>query len=878
MVQRYETLLDFSSGYLMKKDFDKLESDALPIVKRLVGVAEPQRKSHKDAASIAKLIGWHSSGYLRTNRNDAYIQHELELCNGLLSDIDGKSLDIQQRNAVVIDEYSNLVIAGAGSGKTLTVVGKLKYLVERWGVKPSQILVTSFTRKSVDELAERIERAGIKGVSTKTFHSLGLSVLGSPGVANENELKRCVTKYLSSEIFKDARQTQAYLEFYGCYSFIPDDWSQYENDGERFKKLKSMDLETLKGQLSAAGTIPKTKRETLHGERVKSLEELIIANHLFLYGVKYEYEKNYTGHYDNSGNRAYQPDFYLSDYDIWLEHFGIDEHGRAPWLATEFEEQKYLEGIIWKRKIHKENETTLLESYSYWNQHNQLIDNLDAMLEKIGVKLKLDQTRLAKLYKELTGNMNFNKSMVDLICTFIGLYKANNFTMDIVDEKARAAYANKKKARMLSGDSFMHHRYKLFATFLAPMIDYYTRSLRQKNQIDFDDMINQATAVIQANGIDDRYRYIIVDEYQDISMSRFNLIKAIREHTDAKLICVGDDWQSIYRFAGSDVTLFTSFGEFCGYHERLYIEGTYRNSQSLIDVASRFIMKNEHQIEKRMVSRQKEQNPKPVTVLSVADPLVALKLTLDFILGAEAFSGSVLILGRHNFDFARLFGIDDGEVVAGHKYDIDEFSFKMDKDDDISIVYKGCPNIRFMSVHRAKGLEDDEVIVLNLVNDTYGFPNKVVDDPILNLLLASSDEYSYAEERRLFYVALTRTKNRVFLISSSLGDSKGQSIFVDELLEDSAPGDGAGLGVAKGRDENQRLAAANGLVENQGLAAANGCGEKATSALIVVSQNHERSPLNCPRCGSGVLIVRRNSLDGREFLGCSNYPFCDRTY
>lgn len=333
--------------------------------------------------------------------------------------------------------YNNLVSAGAGSGKTLTVFGKLKYLVECWDVKPSQILVTSFTRKSVDELAERIERAGIKGVSTRTFHSLGLSVLHSPGVANEDELRSCVIKYLRTEIFKDARQAQAYLELYGCYSFIPDDWAQYENDGERFRELKCMDLGTLKGQLGDAAMRSESQYGTFQGERVNSLEELIIANHLFLCNINYEYEKNYTGYYENSGNRAYQPDFYLPDYDIWLEHFGIDEHNRAPWLATEFEEQKYLDGILWKRDIHRKNGTQLLESYSYWNRDNLLIDRLDAMLGENDVKINLNQTRLSNLYKELTGNKNFNRSMIDLICTFIGLYKVNNFVMDIVETRAQ---------------------------------------------------------------------------------------------------------------------------------------------------------------------------------------------------------------------------------------------------------------------------------------------------------------------------------------------------------------------------------------------------------------------------------------------------------
>jgi ssDNA-binding Zn-finger/Zn-ribbon topoisomerase 1 len=164
-------------------------------------------------------------------------------------------------------------------------------------------------------------------------------------------------------------------------------------------------------------------------------------------------------------------------------------------------------------------------------------------------------------------------------------------------------------------------------------------------------------------------------------------------------------------------------------------------------------------------------------------------------------------------------------------------SRKDTKSGDIDVAYRGYSNIKFITVHRAKGLEADEVIVLNLVNDKYGFPNKIADDPLLNLLLADSDDYQYAEERRLFYVAMTRTRNRVYLITSHAEAYKGHSVFVDELLDD------------------------NG-----------------NEAIRLITEEGERAPTHCPRCGKGILVVRRNSMDGREFLGCTNYPFCEKTY
>lgn len=812
----------FESGYLMKRSYDELIKEAKPSVDCIEKISEDLWSLHENPQLIRKLLFYYDADY-RDERNARYKKHELGQWGHLLDDIDGKKLDDQQRDAVVTDEYSNLVIAGAGSGKTLTVVGKIKYLVERWNIDPAEILVTSFTRKSVDELTGRIERAGIQGVTAKNFHALGLGILGTVGVANDNELKNCIVRYLRSEILSSPKQVQAYLEFYGCYSALLQDSAEPESIGEQFENLKSEDIVTIKGRLIEIADERKADHSTLQGEKVSSLEELIIANFLFLNGVNYEYEKTYSGDYDKSG-RAYQPDFYLNDYDIWLEHFGISKDGRVPWIKTEYEEKKYRDGIIWKRETHKKNGTNLIESYSFWNDDNGLLRRLEGLLTANGVELHEDVEHLANLYNQLKEDEGFSKSIIDLISTFISLFKANNFRVEEVDRRAAAVYG---------ADGFMRHRYDLFMTFVEPMIHSYRATLEAKNQVDFDDMINHATEVVKRGGIDVQYHYIIVDEYQDISMSRFGLIHAIREATDAKLICVGDDWQSIYRFAGSDVTLFTNFDSFSGDHEKLKIEQTYRNSQELVDTASSFIMKNNQQLPKTMKSGKAKEFP--ITVVTMKSQQEALEVALEQILNSSNYyQGEILILGRHNSDLSKLFADIKGDqwqnVQSGY------FTFCKDRDSgDILIKYKDYPNIKFMSVHRAKGLEADDVIVLNLINDKYGFPNKIVDDPILNLLLGASDEYRYAEERRLFYVALTRTENSVYLITNSSDDYKASSSFIKELVE-----------------------------------------EFKDKSLTVISDEPERSPAACPYC-EGVLVVRKNR-QMKEFLGCTNYPFCKKTY
>lgn len=811
VIAEQDQVLDLDNGYLMMKDWKKVLSKSDSLVKKLEAIPEDVIKQHVIFKNAKALLERHEEDSVLKKRNEKFKKEELARYGHLLNNVNGYPLDAQQRDAVVTDEYNNLVIAGAGSGKTLTIVGKLKYLIEAKGIAPEEILLTSFTRKSVNELASRVEAAGIEGVDCNTFHSIGLNQLSGMGVANDNELKICTLDYLQEGILDKPEQMQAYLEFYGLYKHIPKNPSDYKNIGDQYQEYKSSDLETIKGKL-----------DTMRGERVNSEQELMIANFLYLNGVNYEYEKNYTGDYDKEGHRAYQPDFYLPDYDIWYEHFGIDKDGKA-FPENPIKAQKYIDDMWWKRSVHKKNGTKLIESYSYWNDDQDLLNKVKRLLKNNGVHLNSDPEFLSCVYEGLSSDDKYLNSIVKLVTTFLSLAKANDVSMGEIWERGRNAY---------EGQGYMWHRFELFMTFAESIMAAYKRKLNAENQIDFDDMINMAAMKIRHEGIDKKYKYIIVDEYQDISRSRFGLIQAIREATGAKLMCVGDDWQSIYRFAGSDVSLFTHFEDYVGYAERLKIEQTYRNSQELVNVASRFVEKNPSQIRKHMRSKAVSRQY-PVLITQVDDQVVSFEYALDQILDREAgYSGEILILGRHNRDIENVYPglVGDKDISFWHEK----------KTGDLRIKYRGYDKIRYLSVHKAKGLEADDVIVLNLVSSLYGFPNRLEDDPILQILLGDPENFEFAEERRLFYVALTRTKNTVALISTTSISPKPSSPFVDELKSD---------------DRGQHILIAS-----------------------LPDSPDEWSPTLCPACGSGRLVVRTNEETGHQFLGCTNYPHCDATY
>ena len=326
--------------------------------------------------------------------NEAFLTSRSQNCDSLLSNIDGKSLDKQQRTVVLSDEPRTLVLAGAGSGKTLTIAGKVKYLCQECNIAPEDILLIAFTKKSAEEMTERISgRLGIP-INATTFHKLGLDIItAAEGKRPEvqDNLLDFVRNYFENEVVGHPELVKDLIEFFAYYLHIPADMEKFDSLGAAYEYEKSVDFETLRCKYDQAKWVNqatnerKEERRTLKDERVKSLEEVTIANFLFLNGVNYEYERLYPYEVSDPTRKAYRPDFYLPDYDLYLEHFGIAKDGKLPWLSS-IEEQKYLDEMAWKRELHKSHGTKLLETYSYLSSEGKLLEYLDSLLKKNGVE------------------------------------------------------------------------------------------------------------------------------------------------------------------------------------------------------------------------------------------------------------------------------------------------------------------------------------------------------------------------------------------------------------------------------------------------------------------------------------------------------------
>lgn len=737
--------------------------------------------------------------------NFAFLRREVERLSNFFDNIDGKKLDLQQRNAVLTDEDHNLVLAGAGSGKTLTIAAKVKYLVEQKNIQPEDILLISFTKKAAEEMNERINQKLSIPVNAVTFHKLGNDIIHQyQNFTLIDNMKEIVSEYFKSIILKDAKALKNMFDFFLFYLNVPKDLQDFDCLGSYIDNQRTLDLITLKSKYNASLlelkiTDLKHDLQTVAGERVRSMEEVMIANYLFVNGINYEYEKEYPFKSEENPHRSYHPDFYLTDYDIYLEHFGINKEGKLPWLSR-VEEQKYLDEMKWKREFHEKNGTKLIETYSYYNQERRLLQKLQELLdENHVVSYPRDiQDIYEKVYAS-DEDYHF-KEFEKLIITFINLYKANGYTINDLESFKK------------NDNSYRTQRNNAFLDIIQPILTYYENELKRQNGIDFSDMINLATQCIQEKEMTFPYQYIIIDEYQDISVGRYKLIKEILNHSNAKLMCVGDDWQSIYRFSGSDLDLFSQFEKYFGKTAILKIEKTYRNSQELLDIAMRFIQKNPEQLHKNLVSDKRISQPIMVMAYVQNEKLALQNAFTDIYLhfGEEA---DILLLGRTNYDI--------NDYVDDHLRYYPATG---------NVFYSKYPKmkIRFMTVHSAKGLEADNVIILNMKNSLLGFPNKISDDEVLSMVLQNKDTYDYAEERRLFYVAMTRTKNKTYLIAPD----KNQSLFLTDL---------------------------------KGI----------TSLNVYLNQNEETvtSNSNCPRCKKGYLVIR----DGKDgpFLGCTNYPYCN---
>ena len=713
--------------------------EAYSLVKKLeafnITPSETIFKFISDFGAINRLVKQHNEGIITflLDTHKEFFDHCLKY-----------PLDKQQRRSIVSEEENCLVVSSAGSGKTSSIVGKVKYLTEIKKINPQNILLISYTNKAAAELTERMGIAGLRGY---TFHKLALDIIGQttgqkPSIY-ENTDALFVKIY--HELLNDKKFKKSVIEYFIDYQTPEKEWEKRKN--ERRQQLSEQKEVRLKA------TFPDMDGKTVY---VRSEQEQKICFALSSLSVKFRYEEPYEHPLVDEMHSQYKPDFSIyfeqggETKRIYLEHFGVDEHGLVPiWFAKDrgitYEEanQKYNDGITWKKAAHEKFSTKLLTTSSTDFHYSDIREKLKTLLEKADVSIQ--EKTDAELYDMvLPPNSKHEKAFIRLVVTFVTLIKSSCKSVDEVLRQTKNA-----------GDERSTF---IIKNIFQPVYKRYIEELANINQIDFTDAILQATDICRSSH-PVKYDYIIVDEFQDISVDRYNFLKVLREgNPPPKLYCVGDDWQSIYRFSGSDMALFNQFSDYFGQTEINKIETTYRFGEPLVSLSSQFIQRNEAQIKKNI----HPFNPQVKTELQFCDyERRDYCNVIGQLVASIPLDKSVFLLGRYSFDDYYL-----------------SFMYKSVKEGNRFFYIIGDRKIEFLTVHKSKGLEADYVIILQCNKDTYGFPSLVSDDPVLNYVLTKSDQYPYGEERRLFYVAITRAKVKTYI----LYDRRFPSVFVDEFL------------------------------------------------------------------------------------------------
>ena len=703
--------------------------------------------------------------------------------------VTGYPLTKRQKLSILLDEKRNLVLAGAGTGKTTTIIGKILYLIQEKKCKEEEILAIAFSKAAKEEIEERLKSHGVEKVKIKTFHALGLEIYKKT-YGDKREVTKLSNKALSDFVNNIIRKNinedlnKKLAKYFSEYlvPFSPD-VGKTEDEYLRWKNT--------------------TQLITLNKDYVKSYGEILIGNFLYINNIQHSYEERYPG-------ENYHPDFHISNSKTYIEYYGIDKNGNtAPWISR----KKYKEGIEWKKKLHEKNGTNLIEITFADVQNLSWKSKLVKELNKFEHNLRpISDKEIINRGLEVNGNKETKFSK--LICDFLSLYKSKY--KDIIElDRLLEDYEDKNnfpdKNRIIT---FLHVFKNIFIA--------YENRLKSSGEIDFSDMLNEATKLINNNKYFSKWKYIIVDEFQDTSFSQSELISScLNQNENTKLYAVGDDWQSIFSFSGADYHMMTDFKKHFGADKRflksratyINLDETFRFDSSISDNTKKFILKNKTQIPKKLnPAFSKISNKISMFIYWVPTNIEeAIDLWLTENKSKEKYIGkNLLILSRYNYQFKNL-----------SKTFIDGVKEKWSINGKVN--YKTC--------HKAKGLEEDVILILGLSSDSLGFPSNIEDDPILQLVLTDPDEYQFAEERRVLYVAMTRAKFETHLLC----DYFSQSAFSTEL--------------AKRKEFN----------------------------IKQINLISDFKTLLCPKCSSkgGVIRNKTKKPGKKNFYKCNREPICD---
>jgi DNA helicase-4 len=680
-----------------------------------------------------------------------------------LTKVDLSALNDHQREAVISEEKRLLVLAGAGSGKTKTLLQKLIYLIEEKGVSPSNILAITFTKNATNEMLDRLIISAddskeyekillnkyknksekdiarftfskkikwIDSLTVKTFHSLCYNILRNYGVSEFDNKFKIIGDEKKDEKKGEEDELSKYIATETVFEVFHKSLIELCDDTEYLLNMKKYILDYIidkihieKGQKSGVQKDGKYYT-TLNGDKVRSKSEQYIADWLYRHSIPYEYEPLL-----NVKDFDFHPDFYIPAANVYLEHVSNKS------FPTRDKEEQFNKGKL-----------LLVKTYEGMTTDTALFNHtLDSI-----IKSRLPEN----FHKNISLNFKeeFNKYHEDVkeflfqVMRITDMIKVENTDLKTILEKSQRD---------------QHERIRAFYRVAIPIVEKYIGYCINKSYLDFNDLISTTISLFKNHSdivtqFQKKYQYILVDEFQDVNNLQVEMIKLLLTEK-TQLFCVGDDWQSIYGFRGSNVSYIVEFEKHFPNSKTIKLNLNYRSTQNIVGASNEVIKHNKFKVEKE-ISASKISEHKIVVFAgeTIQKNILFCVEKVKDLLSEGIKNDEILFLYRRSKMFSNNYKPEESYYHA----------FK-----ELAIKVQG------KTIHASKGLEAKIVFIIGLTEGNGGFPDVWLEDRIFQVIKKSDHDLLLEEERRLFYVAITRAKDKLFLIT----EKGNESSFLKEI-------------------------------------------------------------------------------------------------
>ncbi len=661
-------------------------------------------------------------------------------------------LSKQQKLAIQCEDPRVLILAGAGAGKTRTLLQKILYLVQQKGIKPHEIVAITFTKNATNEIVDRLllavdhdshyrkiledkelspseinrqrrqkmqKNKWVSRLTIRTFHSLCYAILRGFGAREFDNRFKIITNTKQQQAYEFGKLAASETQYEILHKML----IKKAEDRLWLLKFKRFILDYMVDRIHLPQrqflhSYPEGKYyTTLKGEKVRSKSEQYIADWLYRHHLSYVYEPKVK-----FSNVEFRPDFYIPAANIYLEHLS---HKSAP--------------IAGKEKEFSLGGRTLVRTYEEMTRDSALFNLSLSRIIKDRLPAQYDVSVALRYEEEMRGRHKEVRDFLRQVIRVLEMCQADDIRLETI-------------AELLQDEQ--HERVKLFYDCALPLIESYRKYCIEKSYLDFNQLISKSIDLLRNHRdiqtqYHDRYKYVLVDEFQDVNKMQIRLLKNLM-NPEAQLFCVGDDWQSIYGFRGSDVKYIVEFSKFFKASKIFQLSTNYRSNDKIVKASNKVIAHNKYKVDKKIKAASKSKRKITVYAGTDADDSVMYSVgAVQDLLKAGTPADQILFLYRRSKMF-------DPYRKALHKAKL---------------------KVKSRTIHAAKGLESEVVFIIGLTEGSGGFPDVWMGDRIYQIIRPTRYDILLEEERRLFYVAITRAKERLYLITE-LGV---ESSFITEI-------------------------------------------------------------------------------------------------